>query len=536
MQYVILRYLIIFLLLFGSCHSFAQTNAVANGLSDKEVIKVGLPIVPGFVAKDKAGKPVGFAVEVLQQALNDEQIDFEWIEGTWSDLFQMLLDGDIDVLPSVQITKERREIVDFLDFALHTMWSELFIDKKFLFNSINDLRNKRIGLIQNDNNARGFVEFIKDFNVDYVPVYFTGHTNALDALERGDIDAMAGPPAQFLNEYTKTIKSCGLVYNPTSVSVAFSKHGTTEIRSRLNKRFEVYMNDTESIYNTLYKKYNIDLNSERFVFPFILKVVLGILGIILIFGVIFIYLLKQQVTLKTAELIKAKNKAEESERLKSAFLANMSHEIRTPLNSILGFSEMLSAEDISPEEKKQFAGIILRQNNILLRLINDIIEISKIEAGSVEIKKNKIKRINPILSDTFDNFMALCPENIELKLDNQLPDYMTDLEIDIIRVKQILTNMLSNALKYSEKGTVVLGCGLTTKGQLQFWVKDEGKGIDKDDLLKVFDRFRQLDALSNGAGLGLAICKLLAELMDGEMGVESEIGKGSTFTLTLNSY
>lgn len=236
------------------------------------------------------------------------------------------------------------------------------------------------------------------------------------------------------------------------------------------------------------------------------------------------------------ELIAAKEKAEESDRLKSAFLANMSHEIRTPLNSIIGFSDLLLDPFYGSCKQGEFAGIIKENGNILLSTISDIMDLSKIESGQVQLKKT-IVSVNQLITDIQKEFSYKAIEKgIEFRLDPANPMEEIFIKSDEIRLRQVLINLVGNAIKFTEKGFI--GIGIRTTGDVvQFQVSDSGIGIPKEFQEKVFERFRQFETANTrkygGNGLGLAISKSLVELLGGTIWMESEMGKGSTFYFTI---
>ena len=236
---------------------------------------------------------------------------------------------------------------------------------------------------------------------------------------------------------------------------------------------------------------------------------------------------------KTLEIEKAK--AEESSRLKSSFLANMSHEIRTPMNSIIGFSELLSQADRSEESKLRYINIIQKNTNFLLRLINDILDISKIETNQLKVV-NSSCNLNETLKTLYENYLTLIIQSEkEINLRLKLPKNSQSEEVvtDCIRLGQIITNLIENAIKFTPKGSIEFGYQ-TLEKEILFFVKDSGIGISKDKEQIIFDRFRQLetDAYTRkfgGTGLGLAICKSLVEIMGGKIWLESIPEKGTTF-------
>jgi PAS domain S-box-containing protein len=237
-----------------------------------------------------------------------------------------------------------------------------------------------------------------------------------------------------------------------------------------------------------------------------------------------------------SELIKAREKAEESDRLKSAFLANMSHEIRTPMNAIVGFSEMLLNPRIPSEKKDFFAHILNSACHQLLNVVEDVIDISKIETGQMEIHISKAN-INQIVNRIQQIYYPQTSENgVDILAKCQLDDELAEVNTDSTKLSQILTNLVSNAVKFTENGSIEIG--YVVKGEvLEFYVKDSGVGIADEHFDLIFERFMQVDIDNtrkySGTGLGLPICKAFIEMLGGRIWLESEVGKGSTFKFTL---
>lgn len=239
------------------------------------------------------------------------------------------------------------------------------------------------------------------------------------------------------------------------------------------------------------------------------------------------------------ELIKAKEKAEESDKLKSAFLANMSHEIRTPMNGILGFTQLLSMPGVSKEEQAEYIAAINSNGKLLLSLINDIIDISRIEAGQLTICPEPVE-IRTLVNETFSGIVtdAVRKEKsgvvFRMEEDPECRDLM--MQTDPVRLKQILQNLLSNAIKFTEEGEIVLGYQ-KKNSQLHLYVRDTGIGIQPEKQKVIFERFVQADPSTTrrfgGSGLGLAISKGLADLLGGTLTLKSQPGAGSVFTLIL---
>ncbi|MDP2236503.1 MAG: ATP-binding protein [Bacteroidales bacterium] len=241
------------------------------------------------------------------------------------------------------------------------------------------------------------------------------------------------------------------------------------------------------------------------------------------------------------DLIKAKNKAEESDKIKSAFLANMSHEIRTPMNAILGFSDLLSSDEYTAEEKVEFVDMIRSSGKLLLNLINDIIDISKIEAGELKIHHSTFP-LQPQLDELYYTFRQQLDiagkSNVKLILSQRESFDGEEITTDKLRLQQIMTNLLSNAVKFTNEGQIEFGA-IRVSNKFEFFVKDTGIGIPESKLDVIFERFRQADdshtRLYGGTGLGLAITKNLTFLLGGEIWVESVQNKGTAFYLTLQA-
>ncbi|MCB2219364.1 MAG: tetratricopeptide repeat protein [Bacteroidetes bacterium] len=239
-------------------------------------------------------------------------------------------------------------------------------------------------------------------------------------------------------------------------------------------------------------------------------------------------------------LKEAKIKAEESDKLKTAFLANMSHEIRTPMNSIVGFSNLLNDRELGVAKREEYLSHIMQSSHLLLNLIEDIIDISKIEAGQLNFNIQTFK-LNDVTRDIFTSFKEThTHKNLEFKLTLPPNSEQVTCKTDPLRFKQVISNLLSNAIKFTEKGFVELGYSIKEshrKPTLEFFVKDSGIGIPKDKHELIFERFRQVDdsrtRTYGGTGLGLSISKRLIELIGGTIWVESKPEKGSIFYFTM---
>ena len=240
-----------------------------------------------------------------------------------------------------------------------------------------------------------------------------------------------------------------------------------------------------------------------------------------------------------AELTAAKEKAEESDRLKSAFLANLSHEIRTPMNGIIGFLNHIEYKDLQQDKVKEYYKIINNNIQRLLKMVNDVLDMSKLEVEQLVIVKTPCK-LNELMQDLFllynDSILGGSKKKLELVLDESgsIPDFT--INADSVRLRQILTNLIDNAIKFTKIGYIEYGYEIDG-AHIRFHVTDTGIGMDEKGLKVIFDRFRQADdsiaPKYGGTGLGLTISKELINLMGGKIWAESEKGKGSTFYFTI---
>jgi PAS domain S-box-containing protein len=236
------------------------------------------------------------------------------------------------------------------------------------------------------------------------------------------------------------------------------------------------------------------------------------------------------------ELKIAKNKAEEADKLKSAFLANMSHEIRTPMNGIMGFTNLLKKPNLSGEKKQDYIEIIRKSGNRMLKTVNDIIEISKIETGQVGLNIGEVN-----LSELCEYlYLFFKPEaevkQLQLNLLSSLKDHQSVIRTDEVKLNSILTNLIKNAIKYSNEGSIEVGCKVNDKF-LEYYIKDTGIGIPEERMDAIFDRFVQADIEDRhayeGSGLGLAIAKSYVEMLGGSIWLESKVGSGTTVHFTI---
>lgn len=224
-------------------------------------------------------------------------------------------------------------------------------------------------------------------------------------------------------------------------------------------------------------------------------------------------------------LVSARNRAEESDRLKSAFIANISHEIRTPLNAIVGFTSILP--DVSDEtERKNLLDLVHENTQKLLRIIDDVVSISKVEAGQDELVMTAFD-LNTVLNDMVVRYASDAAQGVEMT--TACPNTEQNITTDHSRLTEIMKHLISNATKFTAKGSIILGYDQPQGGRIRIYVQDTGKGIAPEHRERIFERFFKVDEFIPGAGLGLSVCSTLVQSLGGEIGVESKLGEGSIF-------
>ena len=224
-------------------------------------------------------------------------------------------------------------------------------------------------------------------------------------------------------------------------------------------------------------------------------------------------------------LVEARNRAEESDRLKSAFIANMSHEIRTPLNAIIGFTSVLP--DVQgDDERRELINLIQENNQKLLRIIDDVMNISKIESGKEQLVISSFD-LNDVLRSVVDTYMPKVQPGVTLS--TMFAQGVQVINSDLNRVTEVVNHLLANAVKFTTQGSIIVGYDAPSNKRISIWVQDTGKGIAPEHQERVFERFFKVDEYIPGAGLGLSICRTMAYSMGGEVTVESQLGEGSKF-------
>jgi len=476
-------------------------------------------------------------------------IKFDIVElESWTAVIEGAKRREVDVFGLAGVTSQRLEYMDFVFPHIHAkgvIVSRKEISKEL---SMEDLTEMNVCVVKN-------YFWHERIVLDYPEINLTPVENIIEGLRKvsfGMADAMvisiATSSYHISQEGYSNLKIAG--DTPYSIPLAIAvRNDWPELVSIINKGFaKITQTEKKAIFEKWVFHREIEFyQTEKFWNAMMVIIITSVVLFFLI--LIFNYRLKKSVNHKTNELKKEKDKlkqsnddllialdkAAESDRLTKAFLANISHEVRTPMNSILGFVEILEMNGVEEENRGIYAGHILKSGQQLLAILDNIINISKIESGFIKPRTEEVDA-RVILKETFELF-HLVAKTAKLDFILNLPEEDVNMMIlsDEVLLHQVLNNLVSNAIKYTPKGKIVLGCK-RNDDMLKFFVRDSGVGIPEEYKTIIFEPFKQVDRNHSvpvgGAGLGLAIASRLVVAMGGTMWVESEYTKGSTFFFT----
>lgn len=540
----------LFLFLFA-LKSFSQLSNEKESFKDRFIIAKGDMQFAPFEFLNEKGEPDGFSVELFRAMMARLGIKYKLTLEDWGKVQNELNNKQIDLAIGMIYSKERAETVKF--GIPHCMISYNIVCRKDNdFANLDQLKGKSI-IVQHKDRAH---EYLLTTGLTDKIITVKNIAEAVKLLASGRYDAVLSFDISSFYFVRKSGYDNLLVHLTDIVPERYSVVVNTNNEDLLYMlNATIYQMKIDGEYDKIYYKWFGVYES-----PKISKVVWYILallgGCLILFGV-FIGVLRirvkqatralqrrnnemsklvkelrgeNEIRLKVEEnLIKEKERAEESDRLKSAFLANMSHEIRTPLNAIVGFSSII-CETENEQDKGKFLDIILKNNELLLQLINDVLDLSRIESGTLMMNFDYFQ-----LSDACDQVLSsvnLESKRKEVQLVREI-DFDCLLFSDRSRIIQVIINFLNNSFKFTNIGTITLRTRQVGEDRVEIAVIDTGIGIDKDKKELVFERFTKLNAFSQGTGLGLSICQNIIERIHGTIGVESEVGVGSKFWIQL---
>lgn len=520
-----------------------------SGILEAKTITYGVYDNSPKIFRDNTGDAAGILVDVLEYIAKEEGWTLSPRFGTWAECMTMLEEGLIDIMPDVAYTTERAEKYSFHGNPVLSSWSQVYAVQNSGIKSILDLDQKRVAVLKGSVHHEKFLALCTGFDLDIRIVLRDDFDEVMATIAKGEADAVIVNSLYGLRHAGDyRLEDTAIVFNPSTLYYASRIGENLDVLSIIDGHLEALKQNPNSAYYKSVKRWTGEAQHYRF--PNWLKALLVFISMGLVFTTIAGFLLKKKVSQRTAELRQsylemedkvkqrtaelaaALEKAETADRTKSAFLAIMSHELRTPLNSIIGFSGILLQElpgKLNEEQKKQLT-VVKKASTHLLSLINDVLDISKIEAGQFNLVFQTFN-LRESLSNTIKALLPIA-EKKGIELSFRISEDLCEVYGDQRRIDQIVLNLVSNAIKFTEKGSVSIE-GFKDKGICHILVKDTGIGIKAEDIGKLFTPFSQLDTgLSrkyDGTGLGLSICKKILLLMQGDITVSSEPGLGSSF-------
>lgn len=520
---------------------------------NNEIIRVkGDYYYPPFEFINENGEPDGFNVELFKKLAADLGLNYTLELEPWRNVRKELENSEIDMLLGLMVSEERSKKVKF-GIPHSIMTHGIFTRIGVKIDRIDQLKDKEI-IVQESDLMHDYL--LKTKLTDKIILANNQH-EALTLLAAGKHDAaLIGnfQGAHLIKQLNlKNIVVQNSKIEPFKYAMAVSQNND-DLLWLLN--MGLYQLKASGEYDKIYEKWFGVYEKQNFFKRYKIPILIILAGLVLLVFMVFFLRnrvrsanrrlqksynelvqltnnLKEEIAQRNTiekELVAAKEKAEESDRLKSAFLANMSHEIRTPMNSIMGFASLLPSED-SKDLMTQYARIIVQNSEQLVNIIDDIVLYSKLQTKLIS-RNNSSFKVADLFDDIYHSFqLPIYPKNIKLIVNH---DASSDLNFntDYDKIRQVFTNLISNAYKYTDEGEIEFGCRHCEDDAL-FYVRDTGIGIPKKDIERIFDRFYRAQNAErksqNGTGLGLSIVSELINLLNGKIWVESEDGKGSTF-------
>lgn len=551
---------------------------------------VGVYENPPKVFTSETGKPAGIFIDIIEHIAEQEGWTVRYVSGTWGEGLERLRRRELDLMPDVAPSPDRLQAFSFHKEPVLSSWSQAYAPADSGIRSILDLNGKRIAVLDRSVQQEAFEQLIAGFGLSATIVPTADLKSAFEAVVAGKADAAVSNRFYgAVNAKTFGLEDTAVIFQPTDLFFASPRDRSPVVLRALDRHLLLLKKDPQSVYYRSLKRWLSEEAPVRI--PAWLRLLGAAVGVGLLASLAGSVVLKHQVNARTrelrqlnqemeqrvvertAELAAAMHKAEAADRLKSAFLASMSHELRTPLNSIIGFTGIILqglAGPLNPEQRKQLE-MVRGSARHLLALINDVLDISKIEAGQLEVARETVDVRAAV--EKVAGMVKPLAEKKGLALRVELAPEVGTAAADQRRVEQVLLNLVNNAIKFTERGRVTvmarpvathaeggkgnaelsggegvdhpalrtlrpeLGSRAPKSACVEITVADTGIGIKPEDLGTLFQPFRQLDSgltrQYEGTGLGLAISRRLADLMGGDIRAESEWGKGSSFTFTL---
>lgn len=532
---------------------FSCCLAVPPAWPQNRTVTVGVYENAPKVFTDASGAPDGIFIDIIQAIAEQQGWDLRYVPGTWGQGLDRLERGEIDLMPDVAYTADRATRYAFHKVPVLSSWYQVYAPRGSRIQSILDLNEKRILVLERSVQEASFARISKGFGLNCTLVSVPDYATMFEVVARKEADAAITNRFYGMMHAKKFgLEDTAIIFEPSDLFFAASKKAAPQLLARIDQDLSSLKKDPQSIYYASLKQWTTE--QVQFKLPEWVKIIGLAAGLFLAMSLTGGIILKHQVNARTrelrqvnqemeqriadrtAELAAAMERAQAADRIKSAFLATMSHELRTPLNSIIGFTGILLqglAGPLNEEQRKQM-GMVQSSARHLLALINDVLDISKIESGQLELARESFD-LRASLEKTLQIVSPLAEKKgIGLTLD--APPDLGVLTTDQRRLEQVFLNLINNAVKFTEKGAVSIVCR-PENTHYRVSVADTGIGIRAEDLPTLFQPFQQIDTglarKHEGTGLGLSISKKIIDMMGGAITVESRWEQGSIFTVRI---
>lgn len=531
--------LLVFVLLHTTAFApllFAQTE---------QVVRVGVYNNPPKIYIEADGTVGGFHAELIKEIGRKNGWSIEFVQGTWNELLNMTEAGEVDVMVDVALSSERLRRFSFNDETVFVNWAVIYSRRGFQPQSFVDLDGARVAAMENGIHTvgeSGIVSLARAFDLDIELILVPDYRSAFELIDRGEADVAVVNRifgGTFVDDFD--IERTSVIFNPISIRYALPKNDdrTPILIRQIDTTLRTLKKDNNGLYYRLLDRYMAGYIEERTVVPIWLIVLLGGISA-LVFVLAGLILKLRAVIARRREmeesLKEAKQEADAANRAKSAFLANMTHEIRTPMNAIIGYSELLQHDTTITDKQRRNLEAINHSGEHLLTLINEILDMSRIEAGKLTIDDGAFRFTDTMYRvKTFFRPLAQAQDVvIDLSIDENVPIGMRS---DEQKIRQIVINLVGNAIKHAETPRVLIRGSLAENASDRciVTVQDFGRGIAPEHREKIFAAFEQAVERgpgTGGTGLGLAISRSYARLLGGDLWLSESSESGSTFAFT----
>ncbi|TFF97970.1 MAG: transporter substrate-binding domain-containing protein, partial [Promethearchaeota archaeon] len=482
--------------------------------------------------ENNAGDSAGIFPELLNHIALQEDWNVTWIKNNWSECLNSLETGEIDIMIDVAYSETRNEKYDFNNIEVLTNWGVIYSREGLNIKNLEDLENQNVSVMVDSFHTigdYGIINMTEREGINCSFTYYNNYEEVFESLNQGNTDVgVVNRIFGIYHEDDYNVEKTSIMFNPNKLLFAFPKNATKnqELISRIDYNLYNLKEDSDSIYHQILNKYLYQIGGF-FLPEWFYPVLITVIALIIIFSLLSVSLIILAGKLKSNN--KKLKRLNEMEKL---FVASINHELKSPLTAIIGFTSILLEENAGTanQEQEKELNIVLRNANFLVDLINDLGYISKIDSDEKDIQISTFN-LADLINELKESFLIETnKKQIELKI--KLIQN-SKIKNDKKKIKQILSNLISNAIKYTEKGKIFIN--LEDSGmEYIIRVKDTGIGIKEKDLKDIFKPFMRLQKQNQsikGSGLGLYISKKLAIQLGGTINVESEFGNGTTFTL-----